>query len=929
MKTPGLRELFDQVVDLPPGRRAAFLDSQGVDAKLRAQLEQLLNSDTQGPLPSGSVETLAESIGLAAVPQWQAGHRIGPFTLVAPLGQGGFATVFHAVRDNAGVRQDVALKLLHRGLHSADARRQFRRERQALAQMRHPGIAHLIEAGVTDAGLAWIALERVDGMPITDYVREHQLPLPARLQLYIQTCRAVEAAHRALVVHRDLKPSNVLVTPEGQVKLLDFGVAKLLEGDADSTRTQMPAFTPAYAAPEQRVDGPITTATDVYALGVLLGELLTGTRIQPGGSGTPSGRIAADTDPGVLPAPPATTRRLLRGDLDNIVLKAMADEPAQRYASAAALAEDIERYLDNRPVVAHPPSRWYRTRRFVKRHRGGVLVTALLVAGILASLGAALWQARIAQVQAGLAREQAARAEAVRDFLVSVFESAQADQPREFRPGIEDIVEDAGHRILDDRSLGEAERAEMLLALAHVHRNLAAHDRALAMLDEALALIRRQHGEEDARWWRAYLLRASVRLEQADVSAALAELEPVQERLLARRDRLSIEGLRLLATALVQGLRSEEGAALFARARAHAERVGIEVERERLHIDIAEAEALVFQQRFREALELADRTWAQWQESGWPPDRHVQGLLRSINVAAEGVGDLQRAEAAYRQSIELAGRLHARPHPETAWAIGIYGSFLVAQMRFDEAEPLLEQALAMRRTLLGDAHPDTLNGMAAMGRLRAGQGRQQEALRWFSDGVEICRRQQVEHSVCPRLQGSRAQVRLVLEPARLDEIAADAAEAIAWQTRLTGADSPQVAGLQQFLASMRLRQGRFEDVLAMTGSALARFQESGALTLEIVTTRLQRGHALFGLGRYTEALAEVEPLVVGYRRDIGRDSSILLDLLGLKARVLDKLRRPEEARAAAIEALAVQGRGKPSASVAALRAQMEQLATRR
>lgn len=929
MKTLRLRDLFDQVVDLPPADRPAFLDRLGVDATLRAQLEQLLESDTQEGAPlSGSVQTLAAGIGLPPVPQWQRGTQVGPFTLVEPLGQGGFATVFHAVRDNAGVRQDVALKLLHRGLHSADARRQFRRERQALAQLRHPGIAHLIEAGVTDTGLAWIALELVDGMAITDYARLRRLPLPARLQLYIQVCRAVEAAHRALIVHRDLKPSNVLVTPEGQVKLLDFGIAKLLESEVDGTRTQMPAFTPAYAAPEQREDGPITTATDVFALGVLLGELLTGMRLQVGDSRTPSGRIAPDAAADVLPAPPATMRRLLRGDLDNIVLKAMAEEPAQRYASAGALAEDIERYLDNRPVLAHPPSRWYRTRRFVKRHRGGVLVTALLVVGILASLAVALWQARVAHVQAVLAEQQAARAGAVRDFLVSVFESAQADVPREFRPGIEDIVEDAGQRILEDHTLGEAERAEMLLALAHVHRNLAAHGRALALLDEAMPLVARLHGEDDPRWWRAFLLRAAVRLDKADVAGALADLEPMQSRLLALRDPVSSEGLRLLAMALVQARHDDEGAAVFAKAREHAVQVGVDVERELLRTDIAEADALVFLQRFREGLELADRAWARWQASGLPPDRHIQGLLRSINIAAEATGDLQRAETAYREAIDLAGRLHARPHPETAWAIGIYGSFLVAQMRFDEAEPLLGQALAMRRSLLGDAHPDTLNGMAAMGRLRGGQGRHDESLRWFTDGVEVCRRHHVEHNVCPRLLGSRAQIRLTLEPDRLDSIAADAEEAIAWQTRLTGADSPQVAGLVQFLARVRLRQRRFDDVLAMTDAALERFREAGAMTLVVVTTRLQRGQALFGLGRHQEALDAADQLAADYRRDIGRDSSTLLDILGLKARALAKLQRPAEARAAAIEALAVQP-GMSTASIAALRAEMEQLAGRR
>lgn len=927
MNPQRLRELFDRAVDLSPPQRTAFLDTHCPDPVLRAQVERLLASDGQdGPGVSGSAETLAAAIGEAHVPQWTPGLRVGSFTLVEPLGQGGFATVFHAVRENADVRQDVALKLLNRGLYSADAKRQFQRERQALAQLRHGNIAHLIEAGITDTGQAYIALELVDGVAITDYARARQLSLSARLRLFIQICRAVEAAHRALIVHRDLKPSNVLVTMDGQVKLLDFGIAKLLEGETDATRTQMPAFTPAYAAPEQRDNGPITTATDVYALGVLLGELLTGVRLQCGGSDTPSGRIDASADPGVLPAAPALTRHLLRGDLDNIVLKAMSEEPERRYASAGALAEDVERYLDRRPVLAHPPSRWYRTRRFVQRHRGGVLVTTLLVVGILASLGVALWQARVAGMQAALAREQTLRAEAVRDFLVSVFESAQADLPRERRPGIEDIVDDAGHRILVDHDLGETARAELLLVLAQVNRNLAAHDRALTMLDSAQPLIDRLYGRADDRWWRAHFLRVSLLLEKAEFATALAAIEPLHADLLLRRDVVSSEGLRLLAMALMYASRFDELAAIYDQAREHAALLGADAERERIRIDIAEAVGLIYMQRFRDGLELADRTWTRWRALNALPDRHVQGLLRSTSVAAEAVGDMERAEAAYRDAIDLAERLYARPHPETAWAIGIYGSFLVARLRYDEAEPHLLRALEMRRNLLGDGHPDTLNGMAAMGRLRAGQHRNGEALRWFADGVALCRRHGLEHNVCPRLLGSQANM-LSIEDDTLDAAAAAATDAVAWQTRLTGADSPPVAAMQQFLARVQVRQGRYREALATTDALLERFRHSGGgMSMDTVNARLQRALALFGLGRYDEALAEARALGIDYRRDIGADSAMLFNILTLQARALARLERRDEARAAAAGALAVASGPNPPPRELAMRESLGRMA---
>ncbi len=278
-----LRDLFEETLALPPAERAAFLAARGVDADMRARLERMIAADADDDVMlERSADAVARAIGETdethALPP---GTRIGPFTLIEVLGEGGSSTVFRAERIADGVRQVVALKLLRRSLYSRDAQRQFRRERSALAQLRHPGIARLIEGGISESGLAYIALDLVEGTPITDHARTLRLDLRARLKLFLQVCRAVEAAHRALIVHRDLKPSNVLVTADGEVKLLDFGIAKLLDAD-DETQTRLPAFTPAYAAPEQRTGAPITTATDVYALGVLLGELVTGQRLNDG-----------------------------------------------------------------------------------------------------------------------------------------------------------------------------------------------------------------------------------------------------------------------------------------------------------------------------------------------------------------------------------------------------------------------------------------------------------------------------------------------------------------------------------------------------------------------------------------------------------------------------------------------------------------------
>jgi len=468
-KSQSLRDLFEAAIELAPAARAAFLDLRCADTSLRARVERLLLADADAAaLFSGGARAAALAIGDAELAEaLPPGSRIGPFDLVAVLGEGGSSTVFHARREMQGVRQDVALKVLRRGLYSPDAQRQFRRERLALGQLQHPGIARLIEGGVTDNGLAYIALDLVEGRPITDYARDNRLDLRARLGLFLQVCRAVEAAHRALIVHRDLKPSNVLVTADGQVKLLDFGIAKLLDRN-DETQTRLPAFTPAYAAPEQRDGGLITTATDVYALGILLGELVTGQRLTGQTGRTPSSQITGGEAVGALPAPAPVTRRALRGDLDNIVLKAIEIEPERRYASAGAMADDVERMLDGRPVAAHPPSRMYRARKFIQRHRGGVAATVLFLLALMTAFGIAIWQAKVARDAARSAEREAARANATKDFLVRVFRASaqQALRIETTRVGTQDhsircavsSITRGGDATRDERQVGVAER---------------------------------------------------------------------------------------------------------------------------------------------------------------------------------------------------------------------------------------------------------------------------------------------------------------------------------------------------------------------------------------------------------------------------------------------------------------------------------------
>ena len=363
-----------------------------------------------------------QDLALADLEPDRPGDRVGPWRLLRELGQGGMATVWQAERADGGLQRQVALKLPHTGWALGLAQR-MARERDILATLEHPRIARLYDAGLTADGRPWLAMESVSGRPIDQHCCEHALTVPRRLQLFLQVTEAVTHAHARLVVHRDLKPSNILVTEEGEVRLLDFGVAKLLEdgdgkpGNGALTELLGRAVTPDYAAPEQVANRPVTVATDVYSLGIVLYELLTGMRPYRVGRSS-----IASLEEAILhaevPPPSVMVRgkralvRQLRGDLDAILAKATAKMPGQRYASVESLADDLRRHLAGEPVAAQRPSRRYRTKKFLRRHRLPIAAAALVSVSLLAGLGVALWQAREAHQQAAMARLSYADGEA-------------------------------------------------------------------------------------------------------------------------------------------------------------------------------------------------------------------------------------------------------------------------------------------------------------------------------------------------------------------------------------------------------------------------------------------------------------------------------------------------------------------------------------
>jgi len=474
-----LSRLLEAALALEPEQRGPWLDAlAGEDAELREVVRSLLaqaaSLDAQGFL--GTLPKVPD-VELDTEPGegQQPGMIIGPYRLERELGRGGMGTVWLAERIDGTLRRTVALKLPRHGIGRTLLAQRLARERDILAGLEHPNIARLYDAGVADDGQPFLALEYVEGAPIDRYCRDHALPLDARLDLFGQVCRAVAHAHAHLVLHRDLKPSNILVTADGQVRLLDFGVAKLLQENASAKETELTqlggrALTPEYASPEQISGQPLTTASDVYSLGVVLYELLTEQRpyqLSRASLGALEEAILT-TDP-ARPSRMAAPgmRRGLAGDLDTIVLKALRKSPADRYPTVNALLDDIERSRGGLPVRARPDSGWYRLRKFVRRHRVAVAAAAAVLTAVLVGAAGALWQARLAREQARRAeasareaRFEARVARANQDFVGQIFGDAMRGGETEAMRARLDRA-----RELLRRSYGDEPRVHALLLL--------------------------------------------------------------------------------------------------------------------------------------------------------------------------------------------------------------------------------------------------------------------------------------------------------------------------------------------------------------------------------------------------------------------------------------------------------------------------------
>ena len=759
-----VRSVFERALEHAPEDRAAFVAREaGADAALQAEVEQLLAA---APDAEAYFDTLGLAVGGGAAEDERARiETVGPYRLGEALGFGGMGAVYRAVRDDGAFRREVAVKLIRRGVHSDEAARRFRVERQALAALRHPHIAGLLGGGVTADGQPWLAMELVEGEPVTTYCDGRRLGVEARLRLFLQVCGAVQHAHRRLVVHRDLKPSNILVTEgdaEGSVeggaavKLLDFGLAKLLDDDpgvtVPATGADRRLLTPAYAAPEQVAGEPVTTAADVYALGVVLYELLTGRRPPPGAAPPrPSAvvvrphaarsthgetrTVAAEDVAAARSTTALRLRRRLRVDLDQICLQALRAEPERRYASTEALCRDVQRHLDGLPVEARPAAFGYRVGKFVRRHRAGVAAAAAGVLVLAAGLALAVWQGRQAEAE----RDRAERTAAFMTDLLAEF-----DPNRAGAGGLDagDVLDRAVRRV-ETGLRGQPEvQAQLYDHVGQIYQTYARYDDAERLLHRALAVRRALYGErhpEVAESLNHIAWLAFARGDYAAADSTYAAAVVVQEAGEGRRTptaAAAIEGRGLLRRAAGD----PEGGIAFVR-----EALAIrEATLPEGHPDIsASVSALAtlhhYAGRPAEAAPLFRRAIAERRRS-LGDHAHTAQSLSDYGAVLTALGDIEGAAGAHREALAIRRDLLGPSHPHVAQSLSHLGWALQTQGRYAEAEPLYREALAIRREHLGDDHTAVGNSLLVLGEIRLRQGDASDGLATIDAAVRTMAR---------------------------------------------------------------------------------------------------------------------------------------------------------------------------------------------
>lgn len=848
--------LFYSALELEEDKRAAFLEeSCGGNEELRKKVESLLHSAGQ------TMGFLHEPV-LEAAQQWAAeeelGKRIGAYQVLKVLGEGGMGKVYLAARADDLYQKQVAIKTVQGELGPSRAMLlRFRSERQILANLDHPNIARLLDGGITGEGMPYLVMEYVDGIRVDDYCRINRLGTEERLQLFSILCSAVEYAHKHLVVHRDIKPANILVTADGVPKLLDFGIAKLLDpegGQLAQTRTAERIMTPEYASPEQIRGENVTTSTDVYALGVVLYELLAGKRPFQLNPTSPfeTARIICEQDPD-LPsvtstknaelAPPDAARKL-SGDLDNIVLKAMRKEPSRRYVSASAFASDITAYLTGYPVHARTDNWKYRSGKFIRRHKAAVAVAVVVTLALIGfSIAMGLLAKRATRERLAAQRES--------QFLQGIFEAATPDRTHGQPITPRDLLDQGVTRV--DRELGEEPELQgnLLDAIGKAYSTLGVYDQAEILLTRAYALRRKTLGENNADV-AGTLFSLAIAIRQ---QGKYAKAEPIYRQALAIQERNLGEHNFAVAQSL-----SQLGECLYLENHdADAEPVlrrAVALDRE-LNTDSFSRNylALLLKRKgdYPEALPLLREQVDYLRQHKGTDNPEFALALHNLGGALIDAGDFAGAETTERQVIDIQRKVLGNNHPDLAYPLNNLGNLLLMKGDWQAAEPLFRESMEIRRRTVGEKSP--LFGLALnnWGRLLQQKGDYDHAEKNYKQALDT-----ISKASGPiDWSGVRVTASLgLLEFDRGDYAAAEryARQVLDMAHQLHGDKNPQAVSAMIDLAEARIFQGDAASAEPLLRQAVdIRKKEFSPGHPSLVAAEVRLGEALTAESKASEA----------------------------------------------------------------------------
>lgn len=747
-----VKALFDTLVDRSPAEQQAHLDAACTAAAVRAQVEALLAADGETPtFVDAGVEDLASVLGAASPPAQHQGERIGAYRLTHRIGHGGMGVVYRARRTDGAFAHEVAIKLLPRYLETQESMARFRMERQILATLNHAGIARLLDGGVTTDGTPYLVMEYVQGVPISTYVAQHNCTVDQCLRLMCDVLDAVHHAHANLVIHRDLKPSNILVTDSGQVKLLDFGIAKLVDVPLTGptppvTRTGDVMLTPRYAAPEQVTGDAITTATDIYQVGILAYEVLTNQRpfdlegksltevertILHQAPRRPSQAVHRDAT-----NPRAQRRaRALRGDLDTVILKALRKDPAERYSSAPSFIADLERYQTDRPVEARPATLRYRLRLLARRNRRAftaAMVVVVLFAGVLA------FHFQRLSTERDTARFEASKAEAATAFLVDLFASSDPFRNLDDSVSARTLLERGEHR-LQQLNAEPAVQAAMLQAIGEAYHGLGRYEVADSMLQTALDLRRTHLGATHLAVGASLLSLGNVSLAAHRHHDALGYLDEAAAILDAHgiSDERRVSLLRNQARGLSNTGEADSALVLLRQAVAlHEATTGAPPTRALL-TDLA-----YVLRRTGAVAEAEAIYWDVLAEQQATSDDGDPALAPTLNNLAYLLThhhqDHTAAEPLYRHVLAIYEKALGAGHPQTLMTRGnnLYAS-LRYQQKYEEADALLREQLAAVRAHYDAGHWREGSALVQLGTLRLDRGRVDTAVGLLDEATRL------------------------------------------------------------------------------------------------------------------------------------------------------------------------------------------------